>query len=127
MTMSIGGVTIPFDEQPDAGAYPFVRQQRWISEGAEGLVGSVQQMTGTDPLKGQLHFTLSSATYAALAALYEAQASGGGPYALINDELPEPYLTGIDIAMQGFAAELNESNRGLPWFDVLMTFEEVVS
>jgi hypothetical protein len=127
MTMTIGGVTIPLDEQPDAGEYPFARAQRWSSIPALGLVGSIQQMSGTDPLRFRLHFTPSQATLDDLQALYDSQANGSGPWALINDALPEPYATGFDVIMQEFRPVLVDANRGLPWFDLWILFEEVVS
>lgn len=127
MTMTVGGVAIPFDEQPDAGEYVFARQQRWSSHGAAGLIGSIQQMGGVDPLRFRLHFTPSQATLDDLQALYDSQASGAGPWAIINDEIPEPYLTGFDVIMTTFRPVLGDSNRGLPWFDLWIDFEEVMA
>lgn len=127
MAMSIGGVTIALNEQPDRGSYPFARPQRWVSQEALNLVGSVQQLMGVGPLHFRQHFALTPATKASLLALYESQASGAGPWAYINTDLPEPYLTGFNVIMQEFSLELNEENRGLPWYDTWIVFEEVVA
>jgi len=129
MTMSIGGVTVTLTDQGDLGgsSLPFGRKQRWVSNPALGLVGSIQQMTGTDPLKGRVHWALSAATMVALQALYDAQASGGGPYEWKDTDLPEPYLSGFDVVINEFDPTLGEGNRGLPWYDVFIGFEEVVS
>ena len=128
MTMTLGGVTIALADQADLGGsvLQFVRKQRWVSHPALGLTGSIQQLMGTDPLRGRLHYALSSATKASLQALYDAQASGGGPYALQDTDLPEPYATGFDVVINEFDATLNEGNRGLGWYDTVIGFEEAV-
>lgn len=123
MTMSIGGVSIPFDEQPDEGELQFTAPQRWVGINFINGNGRLLQFVYTDAREHRLHFTMSQDTKDDVEALYAAQATGGGPYEFIDSEHP-PFDTGVNVMITEFNPVLGAQNRGLPWYDCWITLVE---